>query len=465
MDSSTIAPVPESELVKLKAHYNWSMYQALLGCTKNSLKVLKSRMSVRASGKSSPMFEVGLQLDGIGVRLSPSLEEIQRSVNEGALAILKCSKMVQAWNTVERKETIITVQGTFYDRIVQDKEILKSILLLTGAIQSSRGETSEYLNQFASFSWMWRLNICDSYKDFAKSGNVEAKEFEKKLREFAKIQETLEFPSTQIAALLIKTDSLTKSLKILASQWSVEFSKELHKEARRKLEMISERIKQTMKRMLRPVEIGDIDALNSVMNTLSDVRRQQSNIDLEFSPIFSMYALLDQYLPSSLFDKDEQDTRSMLRSNWAKLVEESNRRQAELSAKQDEYKKTLVATIIAFKKDVKDLRILYEEKGPMVAGIEPREAVERLKRFKEEFEVRSRKQEMYKLGEDLFGLPNQLYPQLDLTKKELGYLSQLVNSGLRFVFKARCHFRFFFDFLLFFDVCVTSCFTHNNSFL
>ena len=437
MDSSTtIAPVAESELVKLKAHYNWSMYQALLGCTKNSLKVLKSRMSVRASGKSSGMFEVGLQLDGIGVRLSPSLEEVQKSVNEGALAILKCSKMVQAWNTVaavaiERKETIITVQGTFYDRIVQDKEILKSILLLTGAVQSSRGETSEYLNQFASYSWMWRQNIGDSYKDFKAKrgggGHVEAKEFEKKLREFAKIQETLQFPPTQIAALLIKTDALTKNLKILASQWSLEFSKELHKEARKKLESFSERIKQTTKRMLRPVEIGDIDALNSVMNTLSDVRRQQSDIDLEFSPIFSMYALLDQYLPSSLLDKDEQDTRSMLRSNWTKLVEESNKRQAELSGKQDEYRKTLIATITAFRKDVKDLRILYEEKGPMVAGIEPREAVERLKRFKEEFEVRSRKQEMYKLGEDLFGLPNQLYPQLELTKKELGYLSQLYD--------------------------------------
>ncbi|EEQ99746.1 axonemal dynein heavy chain, putative [Perkinsus marinus ATCC 50983] len=63
----------------------------------------------------------------------------------------------------------------------------------------------------------------------------------------------------------------------------------------------------------------------------------------------------------------------------------------------------------------------------MVNGIAPREAVERLKRFKEEFEVRSRKQEIYYLGEDLFGLPHQQYPKLEKTKQELGYLAQLYD--------------------------------------
>ena len=53
--------------------------------------------------------------------------------------------------------------------------------------------------------------------------------------------------------------------------------------------------------------------------------------------------------------------------------------------------------------------------------------MERLKRFKEEFEVRARRQDIYYLGEDLYGLPHQQYPQLELTKKELGYLAQLYD--------------------------------------
>ncbi|CAE7456958.1 ODA2 [Symbiodinium sp. CCMP2592] len=63
----------------------------------------------------------------------------------------------------------------------------------------------------------------------------------------------------------------------------------------------------------------------------------------------------------------------------------------------------------------------------MVKGIRPGQAVERLKRCKEEYEVHGRKRQIFALGEDLFGLPHQTYPQLDQTEKELDYLSQLYD--------------------------------------
>ena len=44
--------------------------------------------------------EVNLELDGDGIRLNPSIEDMQASVNGGAVAILKCSKMIEAWDTV-----------------------------------------------------------------------------------------------------------------------------------------------------------------------------------------------------------------------------------------------------------------------------------------------------------------------------------------------------------------------------
>ncbi|KAF4646950.1 hypothetical protein FOL47_005323, partial [Perkinsus chesapeaki] len=180
--------------------------------------------------------------------------------------------------------------------------------------------------------------------------------------------------SKQIGALLLRPDSLSKSLKNLANEWKVAFSKQLHMKARDQLEALTEQIKSTAKRMNRTVEDGDIDALGYVMKTLNDVRRKQSEIELEFGPITHMYAILDTYLPSNVMDKDEQDARSMLKSNWLKLVEESEKRQQELSLKQAEYKKTLIQTVNNFKKDVRDFRKNYEMHGPMVNGIAPREA-------------------------------------------------------------------------------------------
>jgi dynein heavy chain len=156
------------------------------------------------------------------------------------------------------------------------------------------------------------------------------------------------------------------------------------------------------------------------MQTLQEVRAKQSEIELDFIPITQMYKILEENLPDVLAqDKEEQEVRDGLTNNWAKLLAESESRQEEFSLKQVAYKKNLIKTVNAFKKDVAEFRALYDRHGPMVRGIPPREAVERLKRFKEEYDVRERKQMIYYLGEDLFGLPHQQYPKLDLTKQEL----------------------------------------------
>ena len=59
----------------------------------------------------------------------------------------------------------------------------------------------------------------------------------------------------------------------------------------------------------------------------------------------------------------------------------------------------------------------------MVNGIKPREAVERLTRFKEEYRVRNKLYEINKCGEELFGLPHQQYPELEKSKKEINLLT------------------------------------------
>jgi dynein heavy chain len=440
---SHVRGVSESEIIKVKAHYNWSMYQALLNATKRSLHTVKDRLASRVAADGSqpnPFFEVELQLDGIGVRLIPSVEDIQSAINGGAVAVLKCSKMIEAWDTVTIPRNVQLIlnpnlppvmgsntQGTFYDRVAQDKEILKVVLLLTGSIQSARKRCEEYLTHFDYWAWLWSSDIDAEYKAFQKE-EPSLDEFEAKLRSFSNLDETIDKIKLthQISALMLKSNSLAKGLKELANKWKEVFAKELHSQAFTKLEKVGEMIKRTTKRLNREVADGDIDSLGYVMQTLQDVRSKQSEIELEFTPITHMYAILDNYLPN-IMDKEEQDARSMMKSSWQKLLLESEQRQEEFTGKQSEYKKNLIKTVNSFKNDVHEFRKAYETRGPMVQGIPPREAVERLKRFKEEFEVRGRKQEIYYLGEDLFGLPHQQYPQLDLTRKELGYLSQLYD--------------------------------------
>lgn len=49
----------------------------------------------------------------------------------------------------------------------------------------------------------------------------------------------------------------------------------------------------------------------------------------------------------------------------------------------------------------------------MVKGITPKEASDRLKRFENEYELKKANYDINKRGEDLFGLTNQCYPELE----------------------------------------------------
>lgn len=49
----------------------------------------------------------------------------------------------------------------------------------------------------------------------------------------------------------------------------------------------------------------------------------------------------------------------------------------------------------------------------MVQDITPKEASDRLKRFENEYELKKATYEINKKGEDLFGLNNAVYPELE----------------------------------------------------
>ena len=105
-----------------------------------------------------------------------------------------------------------------------------------------------------------------------------------------------------------------------------------------------------MGKLTRKVE--DLDSLRFMMNLLKEVRIKESSIDMEMNPVMDMYHLLENYLPSNFMDKDEIDKKTVLRSNWRKLVSLALSRSDELSKTQLGFKSGLLKNIAAFKVDV-----------------------------------------------------------------------------------------------------------------
>ena len=51
------------------------------------------------------------------------------------------------------------------------------------------------------------------------------------------------------------------------------------------------------------------------MHALEEIRRKESEIELQFRPVTEMYTLLENYLPE-VMEKEEMDSKSILEKDW-----------------------------------------------------------------------------------------------------------------------------------------------------
>jgi dynein heavy chain len=163
------------------------------------------------------------------------------------------------------------------------------------------------------------------------------------------------------------------------------------------------------------------------MGILKEIREKESSIEMEINPIVDMYDMLEHFLPGGYMDKEEMDQKSVIRGLWRKLVDYAEEVTDNLSDVQGIFKRQLLKDVKDFQVDVGVFRNEYIQNGPMTSGLQPTEAVERLKRFKELILIREKKLEVYAAGEELFGIRPTEYPELLKTKKELVLLDQLYS--------------------------------------
>jgi dynein heavy chain len=422
-----IEPVSVDDIVKLRAHYNHFMYQALLNCSKNSLNSLKKRVASRESSDflyvERPFFEVDVQLAIPDVRLSPDPSDVQLAMNKCAVAVIGCNKRLWDWGQHDLPEES---RASFFERVTDDMEIARVILLLTGSIQGTKKQVNEYLQSFIKYDWLWKDNADALYATFMKT-SPELDDYERELMRFDEVEHEIDtlHQLHNVGALSLNTMNLKAQLKKECADWKIKFCSNLHKMASAQLLALADYMKSSSNKLQRP--IVDIDSLRFVMNVLKEIRERESGIDMEIDPVLDTYKMLDRYLPENFINKDEMDQKDILKVSWRKLVEVAESVTDEISRLQGGFKKKLLSDVKSFVVDVVAFRNDYLANGPMVKGISPQEAMERLRRYQEEFELRSRKYELYSGGEELFALRKTEYPELEATQKELELLQKLYS--------------------------------------
>jgi dynein heavy chain len=156
VDSSCIDP---TELDLFRSYYSSLMYKAILLATQRSFAAMKRRLgSKTATGifyMERPFFDVDVELKMPNISLNPTLDGIQEAINSTAKAILRASRKLRCWG-------MLNGPPTYYDLIARDKEVVKSVLLLTGSVEGIKSQVSEYLGTFDTYSFLWKqsLQVC-----------------------------------------------------------------------------------------------------------------------------------------------------------------------------------------------------------------------------------------------------------------------------------------------------------------
>jgi dynein heavy chain len=92
---------------------------------------------------------------------------------------------------------------------------------------------------------------------------------------------------------------------------------------------------------------------------------------------------------------------------------------------QPKYRSELLKNVKTFRKECKQFYMDYEQRGPTISGLTPRESSDRQILFQSRVDNLYKKYETYHGGEELFGLPITDYPQLEKFKRDLTLLQRL----------------------------------------
>ena len=423
----SVGSISRNEISSLRGYYSRLTYRALLSCTKGSMEKIKKRVCSRTGNgilfAERPFFEVDVQLSVPSVRLSPSLDDVQRAINRSAKAVIGCSKIVFDWGQQGLPEED---RRSLFPQIGCDLEIIKVVLLLTGALFGTRNQVNEHLQNFRKYDWLWKDDKELAYQKFiAKNPNIPS--FEAELKKFMAIEVEIEaIPAIHvIGALALNTANLKLQLSKESRQWKVQYSNKVHHQARDSMYALLEYIRVTTSKL--SIDIDGLDSLRRVMDVLKEIRQRESSIEMEINPIIDMYQMLENYLPGGVVDTEEIDQKDIIHKNWGKLVDYAEEITDKLADIQHKFKKQLVSDCKEFRVDAKNFRKDFETNGPVRPGMSPMDAVDSLEVFKKALDMREHKTEMYNAGEELFALRISNFEDIKKVKNDITLLSLLYS--------------------------------------
>ncbi|XP_068612434.1 dynein axonemal heavy chain 5 [Brachionichthys hirsutus] len=473
--------IMEEEAQELLCYFNHRNVDALLRLTRNTLEMLRKRIhnsllthflaesdstSYGKSNHQQPIFRVNVILSIPNIAMVPALEDVQQAINRAVECIGSVTKGVSQWSKEriskrkmnERRMAALKkdssesesedgattyrslVDGStsdisasviqaipfqarnYHKTVSENKEIVKLVSVLGTSISSNKKEVMTALDRFSRYHHIWREDHEEMMCEFAQDSPL-LSEFESQIILYRDLE--LEIKSEPeyitVGALALFTADLKMSLTAETKNWMVDYGLCCNRKYRSEMEQIFAFLDEAGKKLNR--QIKDLDDIRIAMAALKEIREHQISIDFQVGPIEESYAMLHKYELSVA--KEEAEKVDTLHYAWEKLLSRSTEVQNELVALQPNFRGELVSNVETFLEDCNHFYRDYDEDGPMVVGLAPQDASDRLIMFQNRFDNLFRKYMTYTGGEELFGLPVTQHPQLLEIRKQLTLLQKL----------------------------------------
>ncbi|EDQ85635.1 uncharacterized protein MONBRDRAFT_29039, partial [Monosiga brevicollis MX1] len=408
-------------LQELYEGFMQSCVDSVVRCVRYNLDQLRRKLSNRSADRDKPAcFYVHIELDIPKIVIRPELPAVQEAVKEAADLMVNVGKKVAAWGQERDQEGLESI----YAQVAEHKEVIKHVQSLSTIVSSTKSEVDGCLEPLHRFSALWTEDKAEKTAAFLET-KPDLYAFEQEVRRYEDIErDVLGLPGVFAAgALQLRSDSFQHSLVAETKAWKQAFGKGLNSKALDDMNEVFAFCDELQKQLSRPIK--DLEDVRVAMNGLKDLREHQIRIDNMLAPIEQSYGILNKY--EVVVPRAETERLDTLNFEWQKVLGLSKQIQDHLITIQPQFKDDLIGAVQKFQVDQSTFVEEYNVAGPGVEGITPEEASDRLAIFQMRFDELWRRFVTYSGGEELFGLQQTDYPELQRIKKELGLLSKLYS--------------------------------------
>ncbi|XP_045464260.1 dynein axonemal heavy chain 5 [Harmonia axyridis] len=465
-------------VTEMRRYYSRKVVDVLVKVTRHSLDALMRRFSVVEEKNQKPIFLLNAILMIPKVSIQPNLDEVQEVLALAGKNITSVSKGVGQWSggklqvdptkkgwkkLAGRKSNIRdivnqsrlqqrTLKGVvklkqeedlkarrrkfyrlasedkpsfplqhrnFYNHVMENKEVVKSLSLLTTCTQDLKQEITQFLQKWRPYNILWR-----NEKSHRELLGACLTEYETSLRKHEELNTRLETePETVLIgiSLAISTEKLKYGLSTEIKSCTHRIGQAMKKKYKREMDYVYAVINEMERKLERTIR--DLDDVRLIMETLRKIRQQEVDMELKIEPIEEAFNVLSRY--NVIVEREIVEQVDNLRYTWNQLQARALKVQGNLLDMQPQFQNDLKNNLEKFRQDKLDYCNEYRVAGPMQPGLTPREASDRLISFQNRFEGMWRKLQTYQNGEELFGLPTTDYPDLAQIRKELNLLQKL----------------------------------------